>query len=270
MNTYLTGDCPPPLPCRPYPASLFSNNYHSARSSSQSRHDITLMMSPPCRLIPPILLIPQRAIPRPVKARKSAARPSSELQFDYRYSTCDIASTTQRTRRFERLKSEPYLSLFLMEGQCRREHYTRCFFVLYFLFVNTSWNWMSTKTRHRNDLLILYYNCSESVTYLLCGERHWTIYSASKNIPPDFFDAVLPNVWEFLVQILRAYTTTIYAGLPIFIQLSATLTKLCHIKHDHHCSKRPPSVETHAGWSHLIWHNFVTVRDNWTKICNLA
>jgi len=26
----------------------------------------------------------------------------------------------------------------------------------------------------------------------------------------------------------------IYAGLQIFIQLSATMTKLCHIKRDHH------------------------------------
>jgi len=36
------------------------------------------------------------------------------------------------------------------------------------------------------------------------------------------------------------------------------------------CSKCPPSTETHAGWSHLIWHNFVTVGDNWIKISNLA
>ena len=36
------------------------------------------------------------------------------------------------------------------------------------------------------------------------------------------------------------------------------------------CSKCPPSTETHAGWSHLIWHNFVTVGDNWIKICILA
>jgi len=65
----------------------------------------------------------------------------------------------------------------------------------------------------------------------------------------------------------------IYAGLQIFIQLSATLTKLCHIKCDHHnvqCSKCPPSTATHVGWSHLIWHYFVTVGDNWTKICILA
>jgi len=32
----------------------------------------------------------------------------------------------------------------------------------------------------------------------------------------------------------------------------------------------PPSAETHAGWSHLIWHYVVAVRDNWIKICNLA
>jgi len=38
------------------------------------------------------------------------------------------------------------------------------------------------------------------------------------------------------------------------------------------CSKRPPSTETHAGWSHLIWHNFVKVADtgNWIKIHNVA
>jgi len=36
-----------------------------------------------------------------------------------------------------------------------------------------------------------------------------------------------------------------------FIQLSAILTKLCHIKRDHPvhtvCSKCPPSAKTHAG-----------------------
>ena len=36
------------------------------------------------------------------------------------------------------------------------------------------------------------------------------------------------------------------------------------------CSKCPPSTETHAGWSHLIWHNFVVVGDNWIKICSLT
>jgi len=36
------------------------------------------------------------------------------------------------------------------------------------------------------------------------------------------------------------------------------------------CSKCPPSAEMHAGWSHLIWHNFVTVGVNWIKICSLG
>jgi len=49
----------------------------------------------------------------------------------------------------------------------------------------------------------------------------------------------------------RFYTPIlIYARLQIFIQLSPTLTKLCHIKRDYlvHkiCSKCPPSAETRA------------------------
>jgi len=36
------------------------------------------------------------------------------------------------------------------------------------------------------------------------------------------------------------------------------------------CSKCPPSAKTHSGWSHLIWHNFVTVVDKWIKFCILA
>ena len=64
----------------------------------------------------------------------------------------------------------------------------------------------------------------------------------------------------------------IYAGLQNFIQLSATLTKLCHIKRDHHNVLKMITIytETHAGWSHLMWHNFVIVGDNWIKICTLA
>jgi len=41
-----------------------------------------------------------------------------------------------------------------------------------------------------------------------------------------------------------------YARVQIFIQLSPTLTKLCHIKHDYlvHIifAKCPPSAKTHA------------------------
>jgi len=62
-----------------------------------------------------------------------------------------------------------------------------------------------------------------------------------------------------------------YKFLFIYLKL---LMKLCHIMCDHPvyiiCSKCSPSAETHNGWSHLIWHNFITVGDNWIKICNLA
>jgi len=59
----------------------------------------------------------------------------------------------------------------------------------------------------------------------------------------------------------------IYARLQMFIQLPATLTRLCHIKRDypvHIICLKCPSAKTHAGWSDLlvIWHNFTTVGDN--------
>jgi len=100
-----------------------------------------------------------------------------------------------------------------------------------------------------------------------------SVYSVSQKNSPWNFLTFFPNGWEFLVQILHAYYTFLSTlDYKFFIQLSATLTKLCHhIKRDHHnVLKMSPSTETHAGWSHLIWHNFVTVGDNWIKLCTLA
>jgi len=52
---------------------------------------------------------------------------------------------------------------------------------------------------------------------------------------------------QFFIHLLYVHT---YARLQIIIQLSQTLTKLCHINRDYlvHiiCSKCPPSAETHA------------------------
>jgi len=99
------------------------------------------------------------------------------------------------------------------------------------------------------------------------------IYSVSQKIPPpEIFWHFFPNGWEFLVQVLHAYYTYLsmldHNFLLNYLQrwqsyaiISATTIM---------CSKRPPSTETHAGWSHLIWHNFVTVGDNWIKIYTLA
>jgi len=61
----------------------------------------------------------------------------------------------------------------------------------------------------------------------------------------------------------------IYATVRIFIQLSSTLTMLCHIKRDHPvhllCVLSDGGHFAHmmcTGWSRLIWHNFVKVADN--------
>ena len=90
----------------------------------------------------------------------------------------------------------------------------------------------------------------------------------SKKSSLRFADIFFPNNWEFLVQILRAYYTFLSTlDCKFFIKLSATLRKLCHIKREcpttqFTCLKCPQSAETHIRWSHLIWHNFVTIGGN--------
>ena len=95
--------------------------------------------------------------------------------------------------------------------------------------------------------------------------------------PPEIFLLFFPNVWEFLVQILHAYYTFLsmldYKFLLNYLQLwqSYAILSATTIM----CSECSPSIETQAGWSHqthlhLIWHNFVTVGDNWIKICILV
>ena len=92
-----------------------------------------------------------------------------------------------------------------------------------------------------------------------------TDYTVSQKIPPWNFLTFFPEgLGIFCPNFTCLLYVPIYAGLQIFIQLSATLTKLCHIMRDHH------NVETHAEWWHLIWHNFVTVGDKWIQIRILA
>ena len=40
----------------------------------------------------------------------------------------------------------------------------------------------------------------------------------------------------------------IYAGLQIFIQVIATLTKLCHIKRNHHNVIKMSTIDRNARW----------------------
>ena len=60
-------------------------------------------------------------------------------------------------------------------------------------------------------------------------------YSMSRKNPPDFFLTSFPErLGIFSPNFTHLFLVPTYAGLQIFIQLSATLTKLCHINCDHH------------------------------------
>ena len=56
-----------------------------------------------------------------------------------------------------------------------------------------------------------------------------------KNPPPPKFSDIFPKrLGIFIPNFTRLLHVPIYARLQMFIQLSATLTKLCHIKRHHH------------------------------------
>ena len=74
-------------------------------------------------------------------------------------------------------------------------------------------------------------------------------YSVSQKIPPDFFLTFSPNGWDFLVQILHAYSTFLSTlQYTFFTQLPATVTKLRHIKRDHHYMLKMFTISWNARW----------------------
>jgi len=73
-----------------------------------------------------------------------------------------------------------------------------------------------------------------------------------------FSDIFPEQLGIFSPNFTRLLGVQTYARLQIFIQLSSTLTKLCHIKCDY-----PTCVSVDGGHSeHLIWHNFVKAAGN--------
>ena len=105
----------------------------------------------------------------------------------------------------------------------------------------------------------------------------WLVFSTTvwvKKIPRGFLTFFPKWLGIFSPNFTRLFNVPIYARLQIFIQLSATVTKLCHIKSDHPACVSPgDGYFEHmmwTGWSCLIWHNFVTVVDNWINICSLV
>ena len=85
--------------------------------------------------------------------------------------------------------------------------------------------------------------------------RHIYKCRLRQKIPLTFVAFFPKRLGIFEPKFTRLFGVPIYARLRIFIQLSATLTKLCHIKRDHPahimCAKCPPSAEMHAG---IFWH----------------
>jgi len=100
---------------------------------------------------------------------------------------------------------------------------------LFFLFFGCQY-WLPGKTRLQNDL-----QCE-----------------SKKSPPPRGFLPFFPKrLGIFRPNFTCLLYVPIYAKLQIFIKLSATLTKLCHIKRHHPvyivCAKCSPSAEMQAG-----------------------
>jgi len=76
------------------------------------------------------------------------------------------------------------------------------------------------------------------------------MYSVSqKKSPPRNFLTFFPKrLGIFSPNFARLLHVPIYAGLQVFIQLPATLTKLCHIKHDHHNVLKMSTIDRNVRW----------------------
>ena len=75
------------------------------------------------------------------------------------------------------------------------------------------------------------------------------MYSVSQKKSPLKFSDIFPKRLEiFSPNFTRLLNVPIYARLQIFIQLPATLTKLCHIKRDHHNVLKMSIIERNACW----------------------
>ena len=101
-----------------------------------------------------------------------------------------------------------------------------------------------------------------SVTLRYCDH----IQCESKNPSIKFSDIFSKQLGTFSPNFTHLLDIPIYARVQIFYSIICNLMKLCQIKRDHPvhtiCSKCPPSAKMHAGWSHSIWHDFVTVGHN--------
>jgi len=100
-------------------------------------------------------------------------------------------------------------------------------------------------------------------------EMDFVVQCESKKIPFRVFWKFFPNGWEFLINFFtHLLCYHLYTRLQIFIQISPTLTKLCHTKHDHLANfyislelqllslltERMTSLLTSCHIPHVCWH----------------
>jgi len=76
-----------------------------------------------------------------------------------------------------------------------------------------------------------------------------SVQCESKNPPPPkFFDIFPKRLGIFSSNFTCLLHVPVYAGLQIFIQLPATLMKLCLIKRDHHNVLKMSTIDRNACW----------------------
>ena len=88
---------------------------------------------------------------------------------------------------------------------------------------------------HHHQLFSVHNNCLRSFHWNLDVSFVLIIQCESKKSPPlKFFDIFPERLEIFSSNFTCLLYVPVYARLQIFIQLSATLTKLWHNKRDHH------------------------------------
>jgi len=150
-----------------------------------------------------------------------------------------------------------------------KSHLTRKYFLMH-----KNDNWLTATTEHiqyiRQHISTLYYK-QVPVNVLLSTRpgSHWVcvhdltwhqndlkfpwlksatwIYSVSQT-PLKFYDIFPKWLGIFSPNFTHLLYVPICTGLQIFFQLPATLTKLCHIKRDHHNLLKMSTIDRNARW----------------------
>ena len=98
-----------------------------------------------------------------------------------------------------------------------------------------------------SDVLRLHVRTVECFRHVSTPNSHqqWTAVWVKKS-PLKMSDIFPKPLGIFSPNFTRLLYVPIYARLQIFIQSPATLTKLCHIKHDHHHAQNVHHLPKHS------------------------